>query len=40
MCRDLDVVLDTESSVVSHTVSAAALKADSPLNPTASFFFF
>lgn len=40
MCQVLDVVLDTENIVVSYTVFAAALKADSPLNSTASFFFF
>ena len=40
MCQNLDVLLDTENTVVSHTVFVTALKADSPLNSTASFFFF
>ena len=39
MCQNLDVLLDTENTVVSHTVFVTALKADSPLNSTASFFF-
>lgn len=39
MCQVLDVVLDAENIVVSYTVFATALKADSPLNSTASFFF-
>lgn len=39
VCQVLDVVLDAENIVVSYTVFATALKADSPLNSTASFFF-